>query len=208
MGILAADLSLYAGDYRASERTFQLLTQAAGRAGRGREKGVAVIQTYSPEHYSIRTAAAQDYEEFFRQEMAYRSLMHYPPAAHLMALYLTSEDQEELEAGAVILRRLTLEAVRRVAVPRNEGLGSAGERQRTDEGLRGEPGENGGIQVIGPADAGLTKLKDMYRKVLYLKCKSLAALLSWKENIEPELARESGLQALNIQFDMDPVNPF
>lgn len=208
VGILAADLSLYAGDYRASERTFQLLTQAAGRAGRGREKGVAVIQTYSPEHYSIRTAAAQDYEEFFRQEMAYRSLMHYPPAAHLMALYLTSEDQEELEAGAVILRRLALEAVRRVAVPRNEGLGSAGERQRTDEGLRGEPGENGGIQVIGPADAGLTKLKDMYRKVLYLKCKSLAALLSWKENIEPELARESGLQALNIQFDMDPVNPF
>ena len=66
VGILAADLSLYAGDYRASERTFQLLTQAAGRAGRGTEKGVAVIQTYSPDHYSVTAAAAQDYESFFR----------------------------------------------------------------------------------------------------------------------------------------------
>ena len=100
VGILAADLSLYAGDYRASERTFQLLTQAAGRAGRGSERGTAVIQTYSPEHYSVQTAAAQDYQGFFEQEMAYRSLMQYPPAAHLMALYLMSEKEEELEAGA------------------------------------------------------------------------------------------------------------
>ena len=99
VGILAADLSLYAGDYRASERTFQLLTQAAGRAGRGSERGTAVIQTYSPEHYSVQTAAAQDYQGFFEQEMAYRSLMQYPPAAHLMALYLMSEKEEELEAG-------------------------------------------------------------------------------------------------------------
>ena len=65
VGVLAADLSLYADDYRAGERTFQLLTQAAGRAGRGSEKGEVVIQTYSPEHYSIETAAKQDYEAFY-----------------------------------------------------------------------------------------------------------------------------------------------
>ena len=70
VGVLAADLSLYADDYRAGERTFQLLTQAAGRAGRGSEKGEGVIQTYSPEHYSIETAAKQDYEAFYQEELA------------------------------------------------------------------------------------------------------------------------------------------
>ena len=81
VGALAADLSLYAGDYRAAERTFQLLVQAAGRAGRGTTPGTAVIQTYSPEHYSIETAADQDYKAFFEKEMAFRRMMNYPPAA-------------------------------------------------------------------------------------------------------------------------------
>ena len=183
VGILAADLSLYAGDYRASERTFQLLTQAAGRAGRGSERGTAVIQTYSPEHYSVQTAAAQDYQGFFEQEMAYRSLMQYPPAAHLMALYLMSEKEEELEAGAKLVRALAQEAA-------------------------GKTAGGGGLQFIGPADAGLARLKDVYRKVLYLKSADLSALLSVKEKLEPELVREERLRALNIQFDMDPVNPF
>ena len=183
VGILAADLSLYAGDYRASERTFQLLTQAAGRAGRGSERGTAVIQTYSPEHYSVQTAAAQDYQGFFEQEMAYRSLMQYPPAAHLMALYLMSEKEEELEAGAKLVRALAQEAA-------------------------GKTAGSGRLQFIGPADAGLARLKDVYRKVLYLKSADLSALLSVKEKLEPELVREERLRALNIQFDMDPVNPF
>ena len=75
VGILAADLSLYSDDYRSAERTFQLLTQAAGRAGRGKREGEVVIQTYSPEHYSIEKAAAQDYEGFYQEEMNYRELM-------------------------------------------------------------------------------------------------------------------------------------
>ncbi len=79
VGVLAADISLYASDYRAAERTFQLLTQAAGRAGRGEQAGEAVIQTYMPEHYSIQAAVKQDYEAFYRQEIAYRNLMGYPP---------------------------------------------------------------------------------------------------------------------------------
>ena len=72
VGVLAADMSLYANDFRSSERTFQLLTQAAGRAGRGNLPGDVVIQTYNPEHYSIVAAAKQDYEMFFEQEIAYR----------------------------------------------------------------------------------------------------------------------------------------
>lgn len=78
VGILAADLSLHVSDYRAAERTFQLLTQAAGRAGRGLDPGEVVIQTYDPEHYAITCAARQDYTGFYTQEMAYRRMAGYP----------------------------------------------------------------------------------------------------------------------------------
>ena len=89
VGILAADLSLYAPDYRCGERTFQLLTQAAGRAGRDEQRGEVVIQTYSPEHYCIQTAAEQNYEEFYAREMAYRKLLHYPPVCVMMTASLS-----------------------------------------------------------------------------------------------------------------------
>ena len=178
VGALAADLSLYAGDYRAAERTFQLLVQAAGRAGRGTTPGTAVIQTYSPEHYSIETAADQDYKAFFEKEMAFRRMMNYPPAAHLMALYLMSEDEEALNRGAVRLKALAMSHTRQE------------------------------IALIGPSDAGLSKLKDVYRKVLYLKCTEMNYLTEWKEWLEAELPKEKQLSTFNIQFDMDPVNPF
>ncbi len=100
VGILAADISLYASDYRSSERTFQLLTQAVGRAGRGRQAGEAVIQTYVPEHYSIRMAARQDYEGFYRQEILYRRMMGYPPAAFMLGIYLSGSEEEFLEKQA------------------------------------------------------------------------------------------------------------
>ena len=80
VGVLLADLSLNEADYRSSERTFQLVTQAAGRAGRAERPGLALIQTYHPEHYSIQCAAAQDYPGFYKEEMAFRTLMNYPPA--------------------------------------------------------------------------------------------------------------------------------
>ena len=178
VGALAADLSLYAGDYRAAERTFQLLVQAAGRAGRGTTPGTAVIQTYSPDHYSIETASDQDYKAFFEKEMAFRRMMNYPPAAHLMALYLMSEDEEALNRGAVRLKALAMSHTRQE------------------------------IALIGPSDAGLSKLKDVYRKVLYLKCTEMNYLTEWKGWLEAVLPKEKQLSTFNIQFDMDPVNPF
>ena len=93
VGILAADLSLHISDYRAPERTFQLLTQAAGRAGRGCRQGEVVIQTYQPEHYSIVTAAAQDYEAFFQQEIFFRDMLHYPPKWHMLVVHAASEKE-------------------------------------------------------------------------------------------------------------------
>lgn len=94
VGILAADLSLHVGDYRAGERTFQLLTQAAGRAGRGGRHGEVVIQTYDPEHYSIVYAAKQDYKGFYEEEILYREMLAYPPAAHMLAVLVASAEEE------------------------------------------------------------------------------------------------------------------
>lgn len=94
VGVLAADMSLFAADYRAPEKTFQLLTQAAGRAGRGEVPGDVVIQTYQPEHYAIQHAIRQDYNGFYEEEIGYRELMDYPPAAHMLSVLVTSENEE------------------------------------------------------------------------------------------------------------------
>src|SRR5699024_6211896 len=108
VGVLAADMSLYTDDYRSGERTFQLLTQAVGRAGRGERRGEAVIQTYSPEHYAVVTAAAQDYEAFYEQEISYRDLMGYPPVEHLLAVLISCEDEGLLDKGCRYLREYAL----------------------------------------------------------------------------------------------------
>lgn len=93
VGVLAADMSLFAADYRAPERTFQLLTQAAGRAGRGSEEGMVVIQTYKPDHYAIEFAVNQDYLGFYEEEISFRELMDYPPAAHMLSVMVTGENE-------------------------------------------------------------------------------------------------------------------
>ncbi len=130
VGILAADLSLHAGDYRAGERTFQLLTQAAGRAGRGEKPGEVVIQTYQPQHHSIRFAAAQDYKGFYEEEMQYRKLMGYPPAAHMLAVLVLSEEEEAGMKLAVRLAALAGEGVR-VIGPAPAAISRIGDRYRT-----------------------------------------------------------------------------
>ena len=130
VGVLAADLSLHAGDYRAGERTFQLLTQAAGRAGRGKKPGEVVIQTYQPQHHSIRFAAAQDYRGFYEEEMQYRRLMGYPPAAHMLAVLVLSQEEEAGMKLAVRLAALTGE-VARVIGPAPAAISRIGDRYRT-----------------------------------------------------------------------------
>ena len=100
MGIIAADLSLAANDYRAGERTFALLTQASGRAGRGKSAGEVVIQTYQPEHYSIVHAKDQDYEHFYEEEILYRQLLAYPPVCHILAVMVYSKSEEAAESFA------------------------------------------------------------------------------------------------------------
>lgn len=108
MGVLAADLSLNVPDYRASERTFDLLLQACGRSGRGEVKGEAIIQTYQPDNFAIVSAAKNDYVYFYKEETAYRRLVQYPPFSHMLSVEVTSRtDEGAVAMGDFIVGRLS-----------------------------------------------------------------------------------------------------
>ena len=172
VGVLAADLSLNDNDYRAGERTFQLLTQAAGRAGRGQKPGEVVIQTYRPDHYSILRAASQDYDAFYEEEILYREMGGYPPAVHMMAVLITSPCEEKAQA----LAGRVAELIRRDAP--------------------------GALTVTGPARASIGKINDIYRFVIYCKAAEYELLIRIKDRVEekidpPSLKQES----LQFDFD-------
>ena len=181
VGIIAADLSLHVGDFRASERTFQLLCQAAGRAGRDVLRGEVVIQTYNPEHFSIVTAAEGDYEGFYRQEMLYREMMDYPPAAHMLLVLISSKEEKRAEDASNL-------------------LGEAVKEMFINEKIEG--------QLIGPAAAVLSKVKDYYRRVLYIKHKDYSTLIHIKNYLEGYINYTGQLGECSFQFDFDPINTY
>ena len=106
VGIVSADIGLGLPDFRAAERTFQLLTQAAGRAGRGQTPGIVLIQTINPDHYAIECAAAQDYEAFFKKEIEFRRAMSYPPFAALANVVVRASNEEDAISRSAALARL------------------------------------------------------------------------------------------------------
>jgi primosomal protein N' (replication factor Y) len=116
VGVVNADIGLGLPDFRAAERTFQLLTQAAGRAGRGQTPGLVLIQTMFPDHYAVTCAAGQDYEKFYRKEIEFRRLMHYPPFGVLANVLVRSRDEEEALARSAALGRLLMPAPEGVRV--------------------------------------------------------------------------------------------
>ncbi len=172
VGVVAADLSLNAEDYRCGERTFQLLCQAVGRCGRGKKSGEAVIQTYHPDHYSIQAAAMQNYEAFYEEEISYRELMDYPPVAHMMAV-LGSCPEEELLIQAMHYLQLYIHRI----------------YKKKD------------LHVIGPAYAAVGKVKDIYRQVIYLKHENYETLVQIKDQLEKYIEINSGFRKIYIQFD-------
>ncbi len=171
VGILAADVSLYAPDFRCVERTFQLLVQAAGRAGRGQRPGIAVIQAYIPEHYGIQAAAAQDYAAFYRQEMGYRKLMHYPPASHMLGLQVSGRDEELTSHMTDLIRD---------SVVRH--FGSC-------------------LEVIGPVPAPVYKVNDIYRKILYMKQENYDILIRIRKYIQDRWDETEDCKKLTVQYD-------
>ena len=191
VGVLAADLSLGANDYRAGERTFQLLTQAVGRAGRGNIPGEAVIQTYQPEHYAVVFAADQNYEGFYAEEIIYRELGGYPPAAHMLAVQVFSADEER---GAGLAKWLA-DAVR--------GRGDVGEASPGASAAPQEETEM--LRLIGPAPAAIGRINDIFRFVFYVKCAKYDKLVEVKDLLEEKMG-ERQLRTETVQFDFDPVN--
>ncbi len=179
VGILAADLSLNVSDYRSSERTFQLLAQAAGRAGRDELPGKVIIQTYQPEHYSITTAAKEDYTGFYRQEMAYRRLMKYPPQAHILAVLCIGRDEEKTE-----------QFCNRVAtVAKNFALSHRDEY----------------VAVIGPTKASIAKSNDFFRNLIYIKADSYGILTELASVLD--VFREQDKNVI-LQLDFNPMGSY
>lgn len=189
VGVLAADMSLHVNDFHAAERTFALLTQAAGRAGRGKLPGNVVIQTYDPDHYAIQTAKEQDYEAFYDKEIEYRRLMNYPPVWNMLLIHVTSPDESECGSVAQRVHDTAAQMISHI-----ENSQSPDDRHQ--------------IQLIGPADATIARVNDIYRKVIYMKTSDYAALISVKDGIEQAVKADTAMKNANISFDFNPMSGF
>lgn len=181
VGVLAADMSLNVNDYHGAERTFQLLTQAAGRAGRGTEEGNVIIQTYQPEHYSIQMAKEQNYEDFYRMEMEYRQLLFYPPVWNMLVILCASAKEESAFECAKTLEKNIAEFW----------------QEETER-----------MQVIGPVDAPIAKVNDIYKKVIYLKTKEYQNLVRVKDRLEYCMKEKHSFLDVSVQFDFNPMSVF
>lgn len=174
---LAADIGMYAGDFRSSERTFDLLMQASGRAGRGKKAGEVIIQTYNPEQYCIEAVKKQEAEIFYQNELAYRRIIGYPPFTQMLSVLVLSED-----------KRAVWQCINELS----EKL-----RQTMPK-----------VILIGPAEAGLTKAKDRYRVVLYVKSSDEDEILKVKWELERISHNSKWEKLCSIQYDWNPLSGY
>ncbi len=177
VGVVSVDAGLALPDFRAAERTFQLITQVAGRAGRGDLPGRVLIQTYHPHHYSLRHACAQDYEGFFEEEINYRRNLAYPPFVALASLLVHGEDLTRVQATAAEVRRALDDA-------------------NTDRVVR----------VLGPAPAPIARLRGEHRFQLLLKSRNRPRLRSLVELALSDAARTPGCDTGSVNVEIDPIS--
>jgi primosomal protein N' (replication factor Y) (superfamily II helicase) len=183
VGVIAADLGLFFPEYHAGERTFQLLSQVAGRAGRGAAKGTVIIQTYQPDHYVFQAVRAQDYDGFFHREVESRRRLGYPPFTRLALVRLSGPDETQVAREA---RRLA----------------AALENHRTrDHELRAR------VRILGPAPAGLARLQGRFRWQILLKSHGRPALARLLEHLGRVWTPPSRSN-LSLTLDIDPANLF
>ena len=172
VGVLAADMTLYSSDFHSTERTFQLITQVAGRAGRAGKPGEVLVQTYSPEHYCIQMAQRQDYEGFYRNEIAARKLMECPPFTHMAQVVLTGTREEMVIQGAEKLGRLMAHY--------------AAGRQ---------------IEVLGPSPAALGRINNIFRWKLLIKCKEEERLRAFVDYCCEKFLKEENRVTVLVDID-------
>ena len=177
VGVVSADIGLGLPDFRAAERTFQLVTQVAGRAGRGDAPGRVLVQTFYPEHYAIRLAADQNYSGFFSKEMGFRRMMHYPP---ITALANIVAQHEKLERAAEVAKEI-------------------------GDFFTKVEGRFPGIKILGPGPAPLAKVERRYRIQFLLKSNSRANLHALLKQLVHHCT-QSAIQPREVMIDVDPVN--
>jgi len=178
--VVNADIGLSMPDFRAGERTFQLLTQVAGRAGRHHLPGQVLIQTINPEHYAIRCAAEQNYALFYEKELTFRRLMRYPPFCAMANLLVRAEKQED---ALRLSGELTILA--------------------ESPGAPGAPAD--GFKVLGPAEAPVPRLKNEYRYQMLVKSTSRTRLNKFLNRIRTH-ALDNKWPATALIIDVDPLS--
>ncbi|WP_392486451.1 primosomal protein N' [Haloimpatiens sp. FM7315] len=177
VGIIAADLSLNLPDFRASERTFQLITQVSGRAGRGKNKGKVVIQTYSPDSYSIKCAALNDYEGFYNREISIRKDMNYPPFLDMLCINMNSEYEDVL-----------IKNIQKVGIYLKSFIESCDK-----------------IDMLGPCPCSISKIKNSFRWQIILKGQINLEYAKKIKNIVYELIKED-YNSIRVSMDINPIN--
>jgi primosomal protein N' (replication factor Y) len=181
VGIICADLSLSFPDFRAGERTFQLLAQVAGRAGRGERPGQVILQTFNPEHFSIRAARDQDFEAFYEQEIGFRRALGYPPFTRLIQLRISGRDA-----------RATRE--------RAEALGAQCRSLQAAEAAFAES-----IQILGPIEAALARIAGQFRWQILIKSQQAAVLHRFTDRLLGGHGRTLGGDPVRTAIDVDPL---
>ncbi|MBQ8439205.1 MAG: primosomal protein N', partial [Clostridia bacterium] len=180
VGVLLADASLYLDDYRAAERTFAMLTQVIGRAGRGKKKGMAVIQTNNPDSEVIRLACAQDFDSFYEREIRLRKLLVFPPFCDIALLTLTGSDENILLRGSTMLSQSVKELAE---------------------------GDYKDVELItfGPFEAPVYRVDNRYRMRMVIKCRLQKRTLSMFAELLCAFSRKVG-RKLNLSIDFNPSN--
>lgn len=177
VGVILADITLNLPDFRSSERTFQLLTQVAGRAGRGEKPGRVVIQTYEDDHYSIVTAKQQNYVKFYNEEIKYREIFRYPPFSHLMNIVVSGEKEEEVKNTAVSTYLTCQKLINKL---QNKSYN----------------------KILGPAPAPISKINNRYRWQVILKSEDRDILTE----IAEEIQKMKYSKDIRIAVDIDPLS--
>jgi primosomal protein N' (replication factor Y) (superfamily II helicase) len=180
VGIICADLTLNFPDFRAGERTFQVLAQVAGRAGRGDHPGKVILQTFNPEHFSIIAAKSQDFKAFYNQEIGFRKALGYPPFSRMIALRISGKDP-----------RLTAEHAR--------ALGERSRRLLADNGPF-----HGHIAVLGPIEAPLARIANRHRWQILIKGSNTANLHRFVHELLGAHGSPAAGRHVKVVIDVDP----